>query len=98
MAAKHSHGEREINKFFITLDAAAPLCDYLFELVEPGERPFSLPLALVTKQWAASLTVTLDADLAARRNQFDAALCQLLIERTTVVGAILHRKPVAIPS
>lgn len=80
-----------MNKCGVTLDAAVPSGNHAFELVKPGERPLDLPPSLVSAQWAAILTGRLDPVLAMRRNQFDAALCQRLIERITVVGAIPNK-------
>src|SRR6478672_4528536 len=91
MAAEQNHGEREMNKSGVTLNAAIPTSNHAFEFVEPGECPLDLPPPLVSTQWATVLDGRLDPVLAVRRNQFNAALCQLLIERITVVGAIPHK-------
>lgn len=80
-----------MNKCGVTLDATIPPCNHAFELVEPGERAFNLPSPFVSTQRAAVLSGSLNPVLAMRRNQFNAALCQLLIERITVVGAIPNK-------
>ena len=77
MAAEQNHSERKMNECGVTLNAAIPPCNHVFELVEPGERPLDLPPSFVSTQWATVLTGRLDTVLAVRRNQFDAALCQL---------------------
>jgi hypothetical protein len=91
MAAEQNHGEREMNKCGVTLNAAIPTGNNAFELVEPGECPLDLPSPFVSTQWATVLTGRLDPVLAVWRNQFNAALRQLLIERITVVGAIPNK-------
>jgi hypothetical protein len=91
MVAEQNHSERKMNKCGVTLNAAIPPCNHAFELVKPGERPLNLPPSFVSTQWATVLAGRLDPVLAVWRNQFNAALCQLLIERITVVGAIPNK-------
>jgi hypothetical protein len=80
-----------MNECDVMLDAAVPTGNHAFELVEPGECPLDLPSSFVSTQRATVLTGRLDPVLAVWRNQFNAALCQLLIERITVVGAIPNK-------
>jgi len=80
-----------MNKCGVTLDAAVPTGNNAFELVEPGKRTFDLPSSFVPTQRSAVLSGGSDAIFAVRRDQFNATLCQLLIERITVVGAIPNK-------
>ncbi|HEX8886935.1 MAG TPA: hypothetical protein VF797_20810 [Noviherbaspirillum sp.] len=93
MAAEQDHGERKMNECGVTPDAAVPMSNRAFKLVEPGKCPPDFPPPFVATQWATVLTDRLEPILSVWRNQFDTTPCQLLIGRIIVAGAIPHRAP-----
>jgi hypothetical protein len=77
----------------IAFNAAVPARDDTLELVEPGKGALDLPTPSVATQRSPILRGHFDSIALMRRNQFNAALCQPLIERITVVGAIPDKSP-----
>src|SRR3954468_17172174 len=80
-----------MDKGGVMFDAAVPSGEHAPELVEPGKGAFDFPSSFVSAQRSSILGNGLLPVGLVRRNQLNAALCQPLIERITVVGAIPNK-------
>ena len=80
-----------MNKGCIAFTAAVPSGEHALELVEPCESAFDFPAPAVAPQRPPVLRRRFLPVALMRGNQFNTALCQPLIERITVVGAIPNK-------
>lgn len=80
-----------MDKSGIAFNRSVPARYDALEGIEPGECTFDLPSSPVAPQTSSILRRLFFAGAPVRSNQFNTTLCQPLIERITVVGAIPNK-------
>jgi hypothetical protein len=86
MAPEQNHRKCEKNEGRIAFDAPVASRKHMLELVEPGESTFNFPASGVTLQRSPVLHCSALPVSLMRCNHVNAALCEPLIERITVVA------------
>ena len=66
-------------------------------LIYPGEQMFDLPSVVIAPKRLAILSGRADEFGPMRGGQFNSSVCQLLIERITVIGMISHKSSGVVP-
>ena len=88
MPTQQNHSASEMNETGKVMVVVIPACQDAAVFVEPCEGAFDLPTAAVATKFSAVLSGGSLSAAPVRGNHFNSVLCQLLIERITVVGTI----------
>jgi len=88
MPSQQNHSASKMNEAGEMMVVVIPTCQDAAVFVEPGEGAFDLPASAVASELPSILGSAPLSPAPVRRNHFNSTLCQLLIERITVVGTI----------